>query len=139
MQVIDVWNELTERDYGYAQMLRFALGVSSGGAMALVLAKYFPLQVRGKFFVDKDTWECSSPWAACASAHDVHQISEIYAEIGRPDMQSRLYPDLQPGACRMRMDAMSKACCSHGLTPEACAAGGVLAGHGHPANAPAAG
>ena len=50
MQVIDVWNELTERDYGYAQMPRFALGVSSGGAMALVLAKYFPLQVRGENF-----------------------------------------------------------------------------------------
>lgn len=45
-QVIDVWNALAERDYGYAQLPRYALGVSSGGAMALVLAKYFPLQVR---------------------------------------------------------------------------------------------
>ena len=44
-QVIDVWNALAERDYGYAQLPRYALGVSSGGAMALVLAKYFPLQV----------------------------------------------------------------------------------------------
>ena len=45
MQVIDVWTELASRDYGYAQLPRYALGVSSGGAMALVLAKFFPLQV----------------------------------------------------------------------------------------------
>ena len=45
-QVIDVWNALAERDYGYTQLPRYALGISSGGAMALVLAKYFPLQVR---------------------------------------------------------------------------------------------
>ena len=44
-QVIDVWNTLANRDYGYAQLPRYALGVSSGGAMALVLAKFFPLQV----------------------------------------------------------------------------------------------
>jgi hypothetical protein len=54
MQVIEVWNELAERDYGYAQMPRLALGVSSGGAMALVLAKYFPLQVRRKsLFIER--------------------------------------------------------------------------------------
>ncbi len=46
--MINIWNELAERDYGYTRMPRFALGVSSGGAMALVLAKYFPLQVKGK-------------------------------------------------------------------------------------------
>ena len=45
LQVIDVWTELASRDYGYAQLPRYALGVSSGGAMALVLAKFFPLQV----------------------------------------------------------------------------------------------
>ena len=64
---MDVWNELAERDYGYAQMPRFALGVSSGGAMALVLAKYFPLQVRRKIFVDRD-FEMLLTLAASASA-----------------------------------------------------------------------
>ncbi len=44
--MIDVWTELASREYGYAQLPRYALGVSSGGAMALVLAKFFPLQVR---------------------------------------------------------------------------------------------
>ena len=44
-----MWNALAERDYGYAQLPRYALGVSSGGAMAMVLAKYFPLQVRTPF------------------------------------------------------------------------------------------
>ena len=45
MQVIDMWTTLVDRDYGYAELPRYALGISSGGAMALVLAKIFPLQV----------------------------------------------------------------------------------------------
>lgn len=46
-QVVEVWNELEGRDYGWKGLPRYAFGVSSGGAMALVLAKYFPLQVSG--------------------------------------------------------------------------------------------
>lgn len=44
-QVIAVWDELEARDYGYKGLPKYALGVSSGGAMALVLAQFFPLQV----------------------------------------------------------------------------------------------
>ncbi len=45
-QVVAVWEELEARDYGWAGLPRYALGVSSGGAMALVLAAEFPLQAR---------------------------------------------------------------------------------------------
>ena len=45
LQVLSVWDELESRDYGWRGLPRYALGVSSGGAMALVLAQVFPLQV----------------------------------------------------------------------------------------------
>lgn len=45
MQVLSVWDELESRDYGWRGLPRYALGASSGGAMALVLAQVFPLQV----------------------------------------------------------------------------------------------
>ena len=69
--MIDVWTELASRDYGYAQLPRYALGVSSGGAMALVLAKFFPLQVSQVLIasgVNSDTpvahglWEEKQRW-----------------------------------------------------------------------------
>ena len=44
-QVIAVWEELQSRDYSWRGLPRYALGVSSGGAMALVLAQEFALQV----------------------------------------------------------------------------------------------
>ncbi|BDA47549.1 hypothetical protein COCOBI_10-3970 [Coccomyxa sp. Obi] len=43
-RVIAVWDDLEARDYGYKGLPKYALGVSSGGAMALVLAQFFPLQ-----------------------------------------------------------------------------------------------
>ena len=50
-QVIAVWEELEARDYGYKGLPKYALGVSSGGAMALVLAQFFPLQVLCAFLL----------------------------------------------------------------------------------------
>lgn len=46
VQVAAVWDELEARDYGWRGLPRYALGVSSGGAMAMVLAQSFTLQVR---------------------------------------------------------------------------------------------
>lgn len=44
-----MWDELESRDYGWRGLPRYALGASSGGAMALVLAQVFPLQVGFNF------------------------------------------------------------------------------------------
>ena len=44
-----MWEELEGRDYGWRGLPRYALGVSSGGAMALVLAQEFALQVGTNF------------------------------------------------------------------------------------------